>query len=180
MASSNRSGGEVGTSRWRAVVWGAAALLLLAPAVAMQFTDSVSWDAADFAIFGSMLVGACGTFELAARATLNRNYRAAVGVALATAFILVWMSLAVGIIGSENNPANAMFGGVLAVGIAGSMLARFQPRGMARAMVATALAQVSAALIALIAGYGRALLLTGGFVALWLASAWLFRKAIPR
>jgi hypothetical protein len=57
--------------------------------------------------------------------TDNRAYRAAVGVAIAAAFILVWMNLAVGIIGSEDNPANLMYGGVLAIGIIGAVIARF-------------------------------------------------------
>ena len=164
-------------SRWRIAVWGTAALILLLPLLAMQFTEEVAWDLADFAIFGAMLVGACGTYELAARVTRNHAYRAAVGVALATAFILVWMNLAVGIIGNEDNPANLMYGGVLAVGIIGAIIARFQPHGMARALVATALAQALGAVIALIAGLGYTLILTGFFVALWLTSARLFRKA---
>jgi hypothetical protein len=88
-----------------------------------------------------MLAVACGTYELAARMTGNSAYRAAVGVAVAAAFILVWMNLAVGIIGTEDNPANLMYGGVLAVGIIGALIARFQPDGMARALFATALAQ---------------------------------------
>jgi hypothetical protein len=50
------------------------------------------------------------------------------------------MNLAVGIIGSEDNPANLMYGGVLAVGIIGAIIARFEPHGMARALVATTLA----------------------------------------
>lgn len=158
-------------------VWGIAALVLLLPLLAMQLTEEVAWDLADFAIFGGMLVGACGTYELAARVTGNRAYRAAVGVALAAAFILVWMNLAVGIIGNEENPANLMFGGVLAVGIIGAIIARFQPQGMGRAMVATALAQASVAVIALIAGLGYTLILTAFFVALWLTSAGLFRRA---
>jgi hypothetical protein len=87
------------------------------------------------------------------------------------------MNLAVGIIGSEENPANLMYGGVLAVGIMGAVLARFQPHGMARALVGTALAQALVAVIALSAGWGSALILTGIFVALWLTSAQLFRKA---
>jgi hypothetical protein len=148
--------------------------MLLLPLFAMQVTDEVDWDVADFALFGAMLVGAGGTFELAARMTGNNAYRAAVGVALAAAFILVWMNLAVGIIGNEDNPANLMYGGVLAVGIIGAVIARFQPHGMARALVATALAQ---ALVAVIAGLGYTFILTGFFVALWLISAWLFRKA---
>jgi hypothetical protein len=158
-------------------VWGTAALLLLLPGVAMQFTEEMAWGPGDFAIFGAMLFAACGTYELAVRMTGNKAYRAAVGVMLATAFILVWLNLAVGIIGSEENPANWMYAGVLAVGLMGAILARFQPQGMAHALVGTALAQALVAVIALIAGWGNALILTGLFVALWLTSAQLFRKA---
>jgi hypothetical protein len=43
------------------------------------------------------------------------------------AFILIWMNLAVGIIGSEDNPANLMYGGVLAVAIVGAFMVRFRP-----------------------------------------------------
>ncbi len=185
MAGNARDDRERRGSHWRPAVWGAAALVLLLPMFAMQFTDEVDWDLADFAIFGAMLVGACGTYELAARTTGNSAYQAAVGVALAGAFILVWMNLAVGIIGSEDDPANLMYGGVLAVGIIGAIAARFQPQGMARALVATALAQASVAVIALIAGWGSTganwpgpvVFLTGFFAALWLLSARLFRKA---
>ncbi|WP_437782076.1 hypothetical protein [Sorangium sp. So ce1097] len=162
---------------FRIAIWGIAAFVLLLPLLAMQLTEEVAWGLADFAIFGGMLVGACGTYELAARSTRNRTYRAAVGVALAAAFILVWMNLAVGIIGSEENPANSMYGGVLAVGLIGAIIARFQPQGMGRAMAATALAQASVAVIALIAGLGYTLILTAFFVALWLTSAGLFRRA---
>lgn len=177
MAGDTADGGGWRGSRWRRATWGAAAALLLLPWVAMRITDDMDWDAADFAIFGAMLVGACGAYELAARATGSRAYRAAVGVALAGAFVLVWMNLAVGLIGSEDNPANLMHGGVLAIGIIGAVVARFQPQGLARALVAMALAQALVAVIALVAGLGSALILTGIFVALWLASAWLFRTA---
>lgn len=121
-------------------MWGTAALLLALPLVAMQFTKDVVWTLRDFVTFGAMLVGACGTYELAARVSGNRSYRAAAGVALATAFFLVWVNLAVGVIGNEGNPANLMYGGVLAIGIIGAILARSQPHGMARALEATALA----------------------------------------
>ena len=86
--------------------------------------------------------------------TASSAYRAAAGVALAAASILVWMNLAVGIIGTEDDPANSIYGGVLAVGIVGAIIARFQPQGTARALVATALAQALIAVIALIAGLG--------------------------
>jgi hypothetical protein len=177
------AGGRRG--RWRIAPWAIAALLLLLPLVAMQFTDEVAWDETDFIVFGAMLAGACGAWELAARMTGSAAYRAAVGVAVAAAFILVWMNLAVGIIGSEDNSANLMYGGVLAVAIVGAVIAGFQARGMARALVATALAQALAGMIALIAGWGSTganwpqviVVLTLFFAALWLISAWLFRKA---
>lgn len=185
MAGQAENGGGRRGSRWRIAVWGAAALMLLLPLAAMRFSDEMNWDETDFIVFGTMLVVACGTYELAARATGNSAYRAAVGVAVAAAFILVWMNLAVGIIGSEDNPANLMYGGVLAVAIIGAVVARFQPHGMARALAATALAQMLVGVIALTAGLGSTspsfpkaiIVLTGFFAALWLLSAWLFRKA---
>ncbi len=184
LGKAGNGGGRRG-SRWRIAAWTVAALMLLLPLFAMQVTDEVDWGVADFAVLGAMLVGAGGTYELAARMTGDNAYRAAVGVALAAASILVWMNLAVGIIGTEDNPANLMHGGVLAVGIVGAAIARFQPRGMARALSATALAQVLVAVIALTAGLGSTgpswpggiLMLTGFFAALWLVSAWLFRDA---
>jgi hypothetical protein len=169
--------------RWRTArepleiaVWATAAFLLLLPLIAMQFTSEVNWDETDFIVFGAMLAVACGTYELATRATSNGACRAAVGIAVAAAFILVWMNLAVGIIGTEDNPLNLMYGGVLAVAIVGSLVARFQPDGMATAMVVTALAQASVAAIAQVAGHFT-WVLTAAFVALWLGSASLFRKA---
>jgi hypothetical protein len=116
---------------------------------------------------------------------LARNaYRFAAGVALAAAFILIWLSLGVGIIGADGDPANMMYFGVLAVGIIGAIVARFRPHGMARALFATALAQALVAVIALILGLGlpwsppvEILALNGFFVALFLGSAMLFRHA---
>ena len=185
MAGNAADGGGRRGSRWRIAGWGTAALILLLPFFAMQFTDEVVWDEADFAVIGAMLFGACGAYELAARMTGNIAYRAAVGVAVVAAFILIWMNLAVGIIGSEDNPANLMYGGVLAVAILGALLVRFEPGGMARALAATAIAQALVGVIALIAGLGSTganwprviVVLTGFFAALWLISAWLFRKA---
>jgi len=163
----------------------AAAFILLLPFLAMRITDKVNWDLADFAVAGALLVGTGLIYELAARKVNNIVYRAAVCLALAAAFLLLWVNGAVGIIGSEDNDANLMYFGVLAVGIIGVFIARFQPHGMAGALFATAVAQALVPVIALIAGWGTSgpiwpwdvLILTGFLSSLWMGSALLFRKA---
>lgn len=183
-AGADNSGGQR-RHLWRVAPWMIAALLLAVPLVAMLFTDEMDWDETDFIVFGAMLFGACGAYELAARMTGSTAYRAAVGVAVVAAFILIWMNLAVGIIGSEDNPANLMYGGVLATPVLGGFIVRFKPHAMAQVLVATALAQALVGIIALSAGLGSTganwprviVVLTGFFSTLWLLSAWLFRKA---
>ena len=94
-----------------------------------------------------------------------------------TAFVTVWVNLAVGMIGNEDNPANLLFGGVLLVALLGAVLAWFRPRGMAVAMATAALAQGTIAVYALFAGHGALALFIGLFVLPWLLSAQLFRVA---
>lgn len=164
-------------SRWSLLVWGAAAGLLLLPLVAMQFTHEVAWTAFDFAVFGTMLAVACGIFELAVRLSGSFAYRAGVGVAVVAGFLLVWVNLAVGMIGDEDNPANLMFAGILAIGVIGAVVAKFRAGGMARTLVVMALAQIGAGVVALMIDGYMAFVLIGGFSVLWLISAWLFGKA---
>ncbi|MEM1096724.1 MAG: hypothetical protein AAGJ10_19160 [Bacteroidota bacterium] len=141
-------------SRWRLVGWGSAAVLLLLPLIAMQFTDEVHWDLADFIIAG-VLMGSVGLlYEIVVRKTGNGAYRAGVGVALVGAFLLVWVNGAVGLIGSENNSANLMYAGVLGIGFIGAVIARFKAQGMAYALYAAALAVGLVAAIALIGDLG--------------------------
>jgi hypothetical protein len=192
MTTCSTSGTRRGRSRLRPLVWGAAALLLLLPAVAMQFTAEVDWTASDFMAMGVMLAAACGIYELALWLSGDPVYRAAYGIAVAIGFVTVWVNLAVGMFGSENSAINLMFGGVLLVAAMGSLLASFQPRGMAWAMVATAAAQLLAAALGLAVGFaagtdaGEGLglaweaFLTACFAMPWLASAQLFRKAAQR
>jgi hypothetical protein len=184
MTATTGDGGKGRGNRWRIIGWGAAALMLLFPLVAMRLTGEVNWDAADF-LFMAVLLGGVGLgFELAVARTRDVAYRTAAGIALAAAFLLVWINAAVGIIGSENNAANLMYGGVLTVALLGAIVARFRPLGMARAMIAAALAQLLVPAIASAttasARSPEVLVLTGFFATTWLLSAWLFRKAAAR
>jgi hypothetical protein len=165
----------------------ATAALLLVPLVAMQFTDEVVWSFGDFVVAGGLLFGTGLAYELMSRRA-DMTYRAAVALALASALLLVWANLAVGLIGSEDERANLMYAGVLAVGIAGAAVARFQPAGMARALLAMALAQATIAVIALIAGMHRyeessvaeIINVNGFFVVLFALAALLFHRAALR
>ena len=169
---------------WRIAVWGVAAALLILPLIATQLVEGFAWDLGDFLVFGAMLVVAGLAFEVAARMSGSVAYKAGVCVALAGAFVLVWMSLAVGIIGSDGNPANLMYVGVLAIGIIGALISRFSPSGMALTMFMAAIAQALAGIIAIVVGLGspasgplELALLNGFFVVLFLLSAGLFRFA---
>jgi hypothetical protein len=163
----------------------AAATLLLIPLVAMSFTGEVEWTAFDFIVAFVLLSAPAVAFEVITRMTGNFAYRAATGLALATAFFLIWANLAVGVIGTEEDSANLMYAGVLAVAIVGAVIARGNARGMALALFATALSHVVVAGIALLAGkhdqpemsIAEVVLVNGFFGALWTASALLFLRA---
>jgi hypothetical protein len=167
----------------------AATALLLVPLVAMQFTDEVNWDLADFIVAGVLLFGTGLTYELAARTARPRAYRVAVGLALGAALVLVWVNLAVGLIGSEDHPANLMYFGVLALGVAGAAVGRFRAHAMARVLFCVALAQALVPVIALmiwrprvtsvdeLVGILGVFALNTIFVLLFVGSALSFRRA---
>lgn len=161
----------------------ATVFILLLLFLVNQISDEMVWDLADFVIVGALLFGTGLAYILITKQRGNSTYRAAVVIALGAAFILVWVNVAVGIIGDEGNLANLMYIGVLAVGFIGAIIARFQPQGMARALFATALAHALVTVIALTAGLGspmnepgRILALNGLFIVLWVGSALLFQR----
>lgn len=173
---------------WRVLGWSFAVLLLLVPAIAMRFSDEVHWTTGDF-VFAAVLLGTVGgAFELAARRSRDGAYRAGAGIALFAVFLLVWINGAVGIIGSEREPANRLYGIVLLIALGGALLARFRPAGMARTLFATALAQTLVAAVALAMGWGRSgpiypfdvLGVTAGLGVLFTGAGLLFRIAARR
>ncbi len=161
---------------WRIVGWGIVGLLLLLPLVAMQFTEEVNWTAADFVFMGVLLGGIGLAFEFIVRRSTSLAYRFGAGVALLTAFLTVWVNAAVGMIGSEDNPLNLMFGAVLLVALIGAVIARFRAAGMARAMGAGAIGQAIVSAVGMSADpFGGVLSL--GFTGIWLLAGALFWKA---
>jgi hypothetical protein len=176
-----------GRSVWRTVYWTTALLILLTPLVAMQFTDEVNWTVSDFLFAGALFFTIGLAYEAAVKVSDGPAFRWAVRCALGAGLLLVWLTGAVGIIGSEAEAINLLFYGVLAVGAAGTVISRFRPLGMARAMAATAMAQAAVAVGAIVAGAGapasgaaEILLINGLFVTLWMASSMLFYRAATR
>lgn len=158
-----------------------------------------NWPPFAFAFWGTLLFGTGLTYELIARKGGTIAYRAAVGIACATGFVLVFINAAAGIIG--DGPVNLMYLGVLAVGFVGALIARFKPRGMALALLATAVIQMLVPVIALViwkAGWQDLLIdpnsphppfhpgiapvfgLNAVFAMLWVVSGLLFRQAGQR
>ena len=163
------------------------AAVLAVPLLAMVFklgipdpgsrTDGVNWGPMDFAIMGVLILGAGLLFEYAASRAGNVAHKAAVGIAVAAGLLLIWVNLAVGMIRDEGNAANLMYIIVLFVALIGASIARFEPREASIAMFATAGAQALVAVIALVAGLGPTLPADAFFVAAWVASGLLFRRA---
>ncbi len=89
--------------------------ILIIPMVAMLFTSKVNWSVFDFIVMGILLFGTGLTYELISRLSNRIAYRAAVGIAVLTGFLLIWINLAVGIIGSENNPVITLNPDALAI-----------------------------------------------------------------
>ena len=165
------------TALLRTVMWGGATALLLAPAVAMQFTTEVQWTLFDFALMGVLLAIACGAGELVLRASDSLTYRLGAAVAIGTTFVLGVGNMAVGLIGSEDNPANDRVWAVLAVGVVGALIARFKPRGLSLVMLALAAGQIGLALYADATAQELPLRITVVFVTGWLVAAALFDRA---
>ena len=164
---------------WSIAMWAGGALLLALPAIAMQFTSEVNWDAADFIAMGAIIFTACAACELAARASSNGAYRLGAISAVAAAFMTIWANLAVGMIGSEDNPYNLLFGGVLALALTGGIAVRFKASKLALVMLAAAIVH------AVVAAIGYSSDPRGGTFSLfftlpWLLSAALFWSAAPQ
>ena len=164
---------------WRIAAWTAASALLALPLVAMQFTDAVEWTGSDFLVMGVILFACCAAFHLGTQRARDFTQLAAVAIAVGTSFLLVWINLAVGIIGAEDEPANLMYFGVVAVAVLAALYAGPDPRARARAMYAAAIAQTLVAVVVIVLGLGdwRSITLSAFFIVPWIAAAALFGRS---
>ncbi len=158
-----------------------AGLILLIPLV-LTLLGKWKWNRPGGYVFAFVVLFCFGvTYELVAKKSANKAYRFGLGLAVGTAFIVSWMNLVR--VAESENAANLLYYAVPVVGAIGAVLARFQPRGMARALFATALAQL---LVPAILSFVWGIRPPGGvmafgknalFAMLFVASALLFRRA---
>lgn len=161
---------------WRIIGWSIPAMLLVLPMIAMRFTEEVNWTASDF-VFAALLFGSVGlAFEFIVRRSRSISYRLGAALAVIMAFLTIWANGAVGMIGSEDNPYNLVFLGVLVLALAGAIVARLRPAGMMRAMALAALAQLVAGAFGL-ATDPLGATFSMGFAGGWLVAASLFWKS---
>ena len=167
----------------------ATAFILLIPLVAMQFTGEVNWGWLDFLVMGILLSGTGIIYVFISGMSDSAAYKSAIGIAVLTIFLLIWINLAVGIIGSEGNPANLLYLGVLVVGIIGAVVSRLRSKGMSITMFAAALVQFVVPIIALIIwtnslqespGMVGVFIINTFFTMLLVLSAFLFRRSIRK
>jgi hypothetical protein len=168
--------------------WLVALALLALPAIAMALgAEGVHWDGFDF-LFAAVLFSLTGLAWEFLRRRGPMPYRVGAGLAVVGCLLTVWVNGAVGMIGSEDNPANLLYAGVLSAVIGGSLLSHFRARGMTVTMLVAAMLQAAIGLAALaldLGTDGRAwprdvIGVTVIFTALWLAAAGAFARSISK
>jgi len=178
-----RNGGL--TQTLRLIGWTLVAVLLVTPAIAMRFTDEVQWTGSDFVFAGILLTGAGVVAELVVRTSGDWAYRIGAGLAVLATVLLLGINAAVGIIGSEDHPANLLYLVVIAAAFLGAVACRFRAGGLSQSMVWAAALQIAIAILAVEQGWGQGsgswprpvIVLSILLALIWLASAYLFRRA---
>lgn len=158
-------------SPWRILGWGTIAVLLSLPAI-LRFP----WGTFDFVIMG-LLLGSVGlAIEFLVRRTGSAFARLGSVVAVLAAFLTIWVNLAVGMIGSEDNPYNLLFLLVLVFVLLGGIAVRLRADPMVWVLGIAAVFQLALSLGGLEVD-PRGALFSSVFAIFWLFAAALFRAA---
>ena len=162
-------------------------MLLLIPFLATLISDQVNWDVFDFLILGTILAALAIIYEIAINKSENTIYKVAVAIASIAMLLLFWVNGGVGIIGSEDQPANYLYGVVLLIILFGIPISKFKADKMAQTMFIAAGAQMLVPVVAYLIwpppltswapGVVGVYLMTAFFAMLFLVSGLLFRRA---
>lgn len=142
----------------------------------------MNWDALDFGIALGLLAGTATTYWVATRSAQSLWHHAAVVLAAGGALFLLWMQLAVGLVGDGDHPINQAMALVLVVAAMGALLSRFHAGGMRTTLLVVAGTQMLLGALGFIllppAFFSDIFLVTAFFTGLWTASAFLFHLAV--
>lgn len=163
-----------------------AASVLLIPLVIMLFSTEMNWSVLDYIIVWLLLFSSGLTYRLVTKKKRSISYKAAIVLAVLTGLFMMWVNLGVGIFGSGPNPVNLSYAVVLTIGLFGSIIARFKPRGMALTLYIMAFANTLLTVFAIIYNnyvpteehVMQIVVINFFFIVMWTASGLLFRNAI--
>lgn len=130
------------------VALGTAAFLMI-PLLAGLLTTEVNWGIFDFIVMGILISGSGMLYVFVSRISDNTAYRVAAAITIFTGFLIIWINLAVGIIGAEDNPANLLYIVVFLIGLIGAGISRLKPRGLSWTLFIAAFFQVITPVLAL-------------------------------
>lgn len=141
----------------------------------------MNWDALDYMVALALLGASAAAYWIATRPARSVWHHLAVMIGAGGALLLLWMQLAVGLVGDGDHPINQAMGLVLVVSAIGALLSRFRASGMRTTLLVAAGTQMvlgALGFILLPAMYfSDIFLVTAFFSGLWTASAFLFHLA---
>jgi len=127
--------------------------LLILPIIGSFTIDGFLWTTSDYVFAFILFFVPTLVYRLITLSATNFKYRLAIAFALLTGFATVWINLAVGIIGSEDEMINLAYFGILAVGLLGANIVRFKPDGMVKVMAVMTALLIPITFAALVLGY---------------------------
>lgn len=143
------------------------------------------WELTNLLTAAALVAIAIGAYNLLSLHSTGPNFLMASVLALLTGLALVWTTLALGVIGAPDNPANLLYGLIFLAILAGAIKTRFRPEGMAHVMLVAAALQALIAILAFAFLWGSTahawpadiLIASALFTIAWLIAGRLFHEA---
>lgn len=159
-------------------------VLIIAPIIGALSIEDWHWGWQGFVVAWTLFALTTTFFRfLLTRQPGNRAFMAGVAFAVPTGFAIVWVTMAVQIIG-EDNPGNGLYLLTVLGGFIGVFVARFRAAGLAWVAFAMAVALFLIPIVAVLRwpadfspGYPKIQLLSAGLAAMFTASGLCFRRA---